>query len=81
MDFVSALGQFQAQFRGHNAATAVRRITGDADLHVRGAAFPFLSFDGWNVQWLQILHEWRAADSHIRGVYRPLFLLAFGIGE
>ncbi len=42
VDFVSALRQFQAQFRGHDAATAVRRITGDSDLHVRGAAFSFL---------------------------------------
>jgi len=60
MDFVSSLGQLQTEFRGHNSTTAVRRITGDSDLHVRGAAFSwFLSFDGWNGQWLQILHEGR----------------------
>jgi hypothetical protein len=58
MDLVPALRQFQAQFRGNDTATAVRRITGDSDLHVRGAAFSWLlSFDGWNGQWLQILHE------------------------
>jgi hypothetical protein len=57
MDFVSALRQLQAEFGGDNSATAVRRITGDSNLHVRGAAFSFLSFDGWNGQWLQILHE------------------------
>ena len=58
MDLVSALRQLQTEFRGDDSAAAVRRITGDSDLHVRGAAFSLLmSFDGWNVQWLQILHE------------------------
>jgi hypothetical protein len=63
MDFVPALRQLQAKFRGDNSTTAVRRITGDSDLHVRGAAFSwFLSFDGWNGQWLQILHECRGGN-------------------
>ena len=33
MDLVAALGQFQAEFGGDDAAAAVRRITGDSDLH------------------------------------------------
>jgi hypothetical protein len=68
VDLVAPLRQFQTKFGGNNSTTAVCRITGDADLHVRGAAFSmFLSFDGWNVQWLQILHEWRAITAK-RGV-------------
>jgi hypothetical protein len=31
----------------------------------------FLSFDGWNVQWLQILHEWRAITA--KGVLLAVF--------
>src|ERR1700728_76905 len=42
MNFVSALSQLQAQFRGDDSAAAVRRITGDSDLHVREAAFSLL---------------------------------------
>ena len=64
MDLVSTLGKFEAELSGDNAAAAVGRITGDSDLHVRGAAFSLLlSFDGWNGQWLQILHEWRIEHS------------------
>jgi hypothetical protein len=33
MDFVSAQGEFHAEFGGDDAAAAVRRITGDADTH------------------------------------------------
>ncbi len=61
MDVVTALSQFQSQFRGHHAASAVRRITGDPDLHAREFAFRFLSFDGRNMRWLQILHEWQGS--------------------
>ena len=33
MNFVAALRQFQAEFRGHHAAAAVGGITGDPNLH------------------------------------------------
>ena len=33
VDLVAAIGQFEAQFRGHDAAAAVGGITGDADVH------------------------------------------------
>jgi hypothetical protein len=39
MNFMAALRQFQAQFGGYDTTAAVRRITGDSDLHVRRAAF------------------------------------------
>src|SRR5579862_8685913 len=42
MDFMSALGQFQPKFGGHNSAAAVSRITGDSNLHLPGAAFRLL---------------------------------------
>jgi hypothetical protein len=42
MDFVPALSQLQTQFRGDDAAAAVRGITGNSDLHVREAAFSML---------------------------------------
>jgi len=33
MDIVPAMGQLQAQFRGHHAAASVSGIAGDPDLH------------------------------------------------
>jgi hypothetical protein len=33
MDFVTALGQFKAQFSGDDAAAAIRRIAGNPDFH------------------------------------------------
>src|SRR5712692_3111879 len=42
MNLVAALRQFQTQFRGHNAAAAVRGITGDPDLHSARPPFPVL---------------------------------------
>jgi hypothetical protein len=38
VNLVVTLRQFEAQFRGHDTAAAVRRITGDSNLHVRVAA-------------------------------------------
>ena len=33
MDLVAEGGEFDAEFRGHNARTAVGGVTGDADAH------------------------------------------------
>jgi len=33
MNFVPPVGQFLAEFRGHNAAATVGRITGNSDFH------------------------------------------------
>src|ERR1700704_3123751 len=39
MNFMSALGEFQTKFGGHDAAATVGGITGDPNLHSPGAAF------------------------------------------
>ena len=57
MNFVAALGQFQAQFRGHHAAAAVGRITGDPNLHVRSCLRSLCDSMARTERWLQILHE------------------------
>jgi hypothetical protein len=42
VDFVPALRELKAQFGSDNTTSAVRRITRDSDLHLRGAAFCML---------------------------------------
>src|SRR5579872_2887599 len=38
MDFMRRVGELQSQLSGYNTATAVRRITGDPNFHVRALA-------------------------------------------
>ncbi len=55
MNFMSALGQFQAKFGSHNATATVGGITGDPNLHSPGRPFAGFLFDGRNQPQMQIL--------------------------
>src|SRR5258708_34857093 len=55
MNLVAALRKFQAEFRSHNAAAAVGRITRDPNLHSAMPALSGLVFDGRKRYKMQIL--------------------------
>src|SRR5579862_8470678 len=65
VDFVIALGQFHSEFGRDYSTAAIRRITSDADFHVRAFASPVCSMIRWlewaaDADFTRVAGEWNA---------------------